>query len=48
MEKMCFNDRVIPTEPESATRNLINCQGLEISRRSFGRSVKMTLPLYLY
>jgi len=32
-------------EPPSATRNLLNCQGLEISRRSFGRSVEMTLPL---
>jgi len=38
---------VISTEPERATRNLLNCLGFEISRRSFGRSVEMTLPLNL-
>jgi len=40
MEKMCFSVCVITTEPR-VTKNLLNYQGLDISRRSFSRSVEM-------
>jgi len=39
-----YNHQLNQNEPPSATRNLLNCQDLEISRRSFDRSVEMTLP----